>query len=164
MRCLLYDNYSCLLWTWSSRWNIDRQRLDFLWPRFSGFYGWIWSASSYRGTYSLEGNGITERCHHTVKSIAARTRCSIQVAVYWYNATPRDDMTALTAPQNTEDMYKIGDIVWVKLLNGRCTTRFSRERVDGTISPQTVRGQWLATPCKESSPTTQIDYFRRRLS
>ena len=40
--------------------------------------------------------------------------------------------------QSTEEPYKIGDHVWVKPLNGWCTTRFIRGRVDGIINSQTV--------------------------
>ena len=39
----------------------------------------------YRYAYFLENNGIVERCHRTVKKVAARILCSIPEAVYWYN-------------------------------------------------------------------------------
>ena len=41
------------------------------------------------------GNGIIERCHRTVKRIAARKQCTIPEAVYWYNVTPKDDVSLL---------------------------------------------------------------------
>ena len=45
----------------------------------------------FRCAYVLAGNGIVEQCHRCVKWIAARTVCSVQEAVYWYNITPKDD-------------------------------------------------------------------------
>ena len=94
----------------------------------------------YRDAYTPEGNGIVERCHRTVKRIAARMRCSIQETVYWYNVTPRDDVTTLTVQangiywykqqikeidqvpdilKNKEEPYKIGNLIWVKPPNRR---------------------------------------------
>ena len=58
--------------------------------------------------YTPAGNGIAERCHHTMKWIAARMRCPIQEAVYWYNITPRDDVSPSTAPANRIYRYKVG--------------------------------------------------------
>ena len=50
--------------------------------------------------YVLSDNGIVERCHHTIKCIAAWTCCSIKEALYWYNVMPKDDTTASTASAN----------------------------------------------------------------
>ena len=103
----------------------------------------------FRCAYAASGNGITERCHRSVKVIAARTRCTIAEAVFLYNVTPRDDKSSDTAPANmlykyevvrrnernsaTEDSrprseagnqdrasrYKVGDNVWVRPSNAR---------------------------------------------
>ena len=54
----------------------------------------------FRCAYVPAGNGIVERSHRTIKRIAARTRCSVMEAVYWYNVTPKDDASASTAPAN----------------------------------------------------------------
>ena len=51
-------------------------------------------------TYVPSGNGIVERCHCTIKRIAARTRCSVMETLYWYNVMPKDDAIAPTAPAN----------------------------------------------------------------
>ena len=40
----------------------------------------------------------------------ARTHCSVMEELYWYNVTPKDDATALTAPANAIYNYR----VWVK--------------------------------------------------
>uniref|UniRef100_A0A5S6QA32 Integrase catalytic domain-containing protein n=1 Tax=Trichuris muris TaxID=70415 RepID=A0A5S6QA32_TRIMR len=52
----------------------------------------------FRCAYVPSGNGIAERCHRTVKVIAARKGCSIAEAVYLYNLTPRDNCRAQSAP------------------------------------------------------------------
>ena len=36
----------------------------------------------FRCAYVASGNGIAERCHRSVKRIAARKRCTIAEAVY----------------------------------------------------------------------------------
>ena len=48
----------------------------------------------FRCAYAPAGNGI-------VKRIAAKIRCPIQEAVYWYNITPKDDVSPSTAPANS---------------------------------------------------------------
>ena len=122
----------------------------------------------FRCAYAASGNGITERCHRSVKVIAARTRCTIAEAVFLYNVTPRDDKASDTAPANmlykyevvrrnernsaTEDSrprsetgnqdrasrYKVGDNVWVRPSNARCDTKFNRGVVTGIVSEQAV--------------------------
>ena len=62
----------------------------------------------FRCVYAPAGNGIAERCHRTVKRITARMRCPIQEAVYWYNITPRDDVSPATAPANKIYRYEVG--------------------------------------------------------
>ena len=52
------------------------------------------------------GNGIAERCHRSVKRIAAR-KCSIAEAVYWYNVAPKDDVDTATAPANRLYNYEM---------------------------------------------------------
>ena len=101
----------------------------------------------FRCAYAPTGNGIVERCHHTVKWTAARMRCSIQEAVYWHNVTPKDSELPQTAPANRihwykvrvkgfdtpmtssdpkHSFYQIGDHMWMKVLHSRCTTKFNR--------------------------------------
>ena len=62
----------------------------------------------FRCAYTPAGNGIAERCHRTVKRIAARMHCPIQETVYWYNFTPRDDVSPSTVPANRIYCYKVG--------------------------------------------------------
>ena len=109
----------------------------------------------FRCAYVPSGNGIVERCHRTVKVIAARKQCSISEAVYLYNVTPRNDSDMATAPANVlynyevrvrgvdktmpddeeeNDAYMTGDLVWVKRPGGRCTTRYAKGRVTRVVS------------------------------
>ena len=113
----------------------------------------------FRCAYAASGNGVVERCHRTVKVIAARKQCSVSEAVYWYNVTPRDDSDESTAPANvlygyvvrvrglTEKLqdtgeshaeYRVGDAVWVKPPHGRCDTRYGTGKVTGVISQHAV--------------------------
>ena len=115
----------------------------------------------FRCAHVPSGNGITERCHRTVKRIAARKECDIQEAAYWYNVTPRDDVSSSTAPGNVIYRYELrargidcppssdnssiegcplreGDWVWVKPPGSRCTTQFRRDRVAKILSDQAV--------------------------
>uniref|UniRef100_A0A5S6QEJ5 Integrase catalytic domain-containing protein n=1 Tax=Trichuris muris TaxID=70415 RepID=A0A5S6QEJ5_TRIMR len=61
----------------------------------------------FRCAYVPSGNGIIERCHRTVKVIAARKECGISEAVYWYNLRPRDDCSEATAPANAIYRYPV---------------------------------------------------------
>ena len=113
----------------------------------------------FQCTYVPAGNGIVERSHCTIKCIATRTWCSVMEAVYWYNGTPKDDASVSTAPANiiysyttrirgvdvtlpAEDAgpssYKVGDSVWVKIPQGRCTTQFGKGTITGVYSPHSV--------------------------
>jgi len=107
----------------------------------------------FRCAHAASGNGIVERCHRTVKRIAARKRCSIAEAVYWYNLTPKDGVHPSTAPANELHSYEVrvrgidrgppddepagvcnpygvGDSVWVKPPGSRCDTSF----VNGVVT------------------------------
>ena len=110
----------------------------------------------FRCAYVPAGNGIVERCHRSVKRIAARKGCSVQEAVYWYNLAPLDDSSAASAPANQVYCYEVrvrgvdvcpvsegivagcpfsvGDAVWVKPPDARCTTQFGSGHVTGIVS------------------------------
>ena len=109
--------------------------------------------------YVPSGNGIVERCHQSMKRIAARKACTIVKAVYRYNTTPKDAVTAASAPANaihryrvhikgidvrlpdrqgTRGPYELGDTVWVKPPNSQCTTSFRRGQITGIVSEQAV--------------------------
>lgn len=106
------------------------------------------------------GNGIVERCHHTVKVIATRKSCSVAEAVYFHNLIPQDDHTSSSTPANIMDryftgvhgvdhsceedepevdsFYQAGDKVWIKLPNVRCDGRHRRGIVTRVVSDQAV--------------------------
>lgn len=113
----------------------------------------------FRCAYAASGNGIAERSHRTVKRIAARKKCSIEEALYWYNISPKDNALSNTAPVNrlhnysvrvmgeeskesriddVKNLFKVGDMVWVKPDGARCNTRFRLGKVTGVISRQAV--------------------------
>ena len=113
----------------------------------------------HRCAFVPSGNGITEQCHRSVKRIAARKTCTIAEAVYRYNTMPKDAVTAASAPANaihryrvcikgidaclpdrqgTRGPYELGDTVWVKPPNSRCTTRFWRGQITGIVSEQAI--------------------------
>ena len=132
----------------------------------------------FRCAYVPAGNGIVERSHRTIKRIAARTRCSVMEAVYWYNVTPKDDASASTAPANIiysytarirgvdvtlppEDAgpsrYKVGDSVWVKIPHGRCTTQFGKGTITGVYSPHSVLVDGTPRHVKDVRPVRGAD-------
>ena len=114
----------------------------------------------FRCAYVASGSGIAERCHRSVKRIAARKRCTIAEAVYWYNVAPNDDVDSATAPANKlynyeirvlgidrvlhsepgaiDSPYDAGDSVWVKPPEARCHTKYKLGTVTKVISEQTM--------------------------
>ena len=46
----------------------------------------------FRCAYVASGNGVAERCHISVKRIAARKHCTIAEAVNWHTVAPKDDI------------------------------------------------------------------------
>ena len=50
------------------------------------------------------GNGIIEWNH---RIIAARKDCIVSEAVYWYNVTPKDDVSPSTAPADALHRYHV---------------------------------------------------------
>ena len=125
-------------------------------------------ALRFRAVHEPSGNGIVERCHRSVKVIAARRQCSISEAVHLYNVSPRDGEREETAPaagvytytvrdcirpaQTEEDQtdssrmplvsdgaqLRVGDRVWMRRRGTRCTEVSRRGRVTGAISRQVL--------------------------
>ena len=148
--------------------NLTDNDIAFRSKEFQAFAHEWWIHLRFRCTYAPAGNGIAERCHRTVKRIAARMRCSIQEAVYWYNITPRDDVSPSTAPANRiyryevgvkeashataslgpkHSSYQVGDRVWVKAPQNRCTTKFSKGEVTKIIRPQSILVDGIPRHC-----------------
>ena len=104
-------------------------------------------------------NGMAERCHHSLKHIAARMHSPIQEAIYWHNLTPRDSMSPPTAPANKIyryevkvkgvdalimtsgsecSYYQVGNRVWLMTAQNQCITKFGKGRVTKVITPQSI--------------------------
>jgi transposase InsO family protein/predicted aspartyl protease len=104
----------------------------------------------YRCAYRPSGNGIVERNHRTIKRMASRTNSDPLDMVFYYNATPKDGTDAESVPSTqryrngwripkvmvveseTEggggsggSGYGVGDAVFVKPRDSRCTSRWS---------------------------------------
>lgn len=113
----------------------------------------------FRAAYRPSGNGIVERHHRTIKAMAERARVTPMEAVFWYNMSPRTGQDERTVPQRAMFRYewrhpsmmpeavrgdgeavsiKIGDEVWVKPPNVRCTTQWGRGTVTEVHSRNNV--------------------------
>ena len=114
----------------------------------------------YRCANVPSGNGISERCHRTVKTILARKGCSVAEAVYRYNTMPKGN-DAASAPANqlfryevrllgideagqeppsavNQNRFSVGDRVWVRHPSRRCDVRSTEGSVTGVVSSQNV--------------------------
>ena len=87
---------------------------------FRGFLSEWGVRLHFRCAHVPSGNGIVERCHRSVKR--------------------QNDIDALPSdkPKQQQIRYDIGDRVWMKTPNGRCTSPYAHGRVTGVISPQNV--------------------------
>ena len=110
----------------------------------------------FQCAYSPSGNGIVERSHRTVKTIATRKYCSVLDAVYWHSVTPKDDVSPCTVPADalsryhvrikdvednllpepevTRGKYEKEDVVWIKNPRDKCITKNSTGHVTEVIS------------------------------
>ena len=101
-----------------------------------------WSVRRFfRAAYHPSGNGIVERRHRTIKTMAERGSISPMEAVFWYNVSPRAGQDENSVPQRAVFCYEwrhpavqpelkdhdkeatveVGEEVWVKPTDGRCT-------------------------------------------
>ena len=125
-------------------------------------------AMRFRAVHEPGGNGIVERCHRSVKVIAARRECTISEAVHLYNVSPRDgereetvsaagvytyavrdcirppqtdgeETGAMRAPAVSRGARpRVGDRVWMRQPGTRCTELSRRGTVTGVTSPQVL--------------------------
>ena len=130
----------------------------------------------FRGAHVPSGNGVVERCHRTVKVIAARKGCTVAETVYLYNLTPRDDCSLSTTPANSLYRYAVrvhgegrsenvkaevdnpycpGDEVWVRPPGVKCDGRYHKGVVTRVTSEQVV---------EVNSVSRHIKHLRPRLS
>ena len=112
----------------------------------------------YHAALRASGNGIVERSHRTIKAMAERTGKSPVDAVFWYNVAPRYGQKPESIPQRSVAAYEwrlpreqgdihqerddasvhVGDQVWVKPGNARCTTRWMRGGVTRVNSANNI--------------------------
>ena len=110
--------------------------------------------------YRHSGNAIAERNHRTIKRMVARSGGSVERMVYWYNNTPNSDdvvpadevfryqsvlpssLTRGTAGERDRgklsNPYKVGDEVFVRPPNARCTTPWNRGIVTRIVAQMVV--------------------------
>ena len=122
-----------------------------------------WGVSvRYRAAHAPSGNGVSERNHRSVKTIAARKGCSVAEAVYRYNVMPRSD-DPNSSPANVlfsyklrvpdveseeecderehgseHAMFNVGDKVWIRDPSRRCDVPSSIGTVTRQVSAQCV--------------------------
>ncbi|XP_076043781.1 uncharacterized protein LOC143026882 [Oratosquilla oratoria] len=66
-----------------------------------------WSTKRFfRAAYQPSGNGIIERQHRTIKSIAERALTPPVEAVFWYNMSPRSSQDEYSVPQKALFEYE----------------------------------------------------------
>ena len=113
----------------------------------------------FRAAYRPSGNGIVERNHRTVKAMAEKGSGNPIEAVYWYNTAPRDRQKTDSVPRasifktewrvpgltpnvETEEperaTVEVGEEVWVKPPNSRCTSQWTRGIVTKVNSSNNV--------------------------
>ena len=114
----------------------------------------------FRYTHVPAGNGIMECSHRSIKTIAVKKNCPALEAVYWYNVTPKYNLSSSTSPadvlhryhiqvrdidatpppepQMTGGQYEKRDVVWVKTPHGRCTTKFGTGHITEVNRQQLV--------------------------
>ncbi len=110
----------------------------------------------FRCAYRPSGNGIIERNHRTIKSLAARTGKSPLDMLFWYNSAPLENNIVPSEAVYTyqwrnpmllnniddenilDSTYTVGDAVFVKPAQARCTTRWPTGIVTALPSPTCV--------------------------
>jgi hypothetical protein len=114
---------------------------------------------TYRCAHRPSGNGIVERNHRTIKRMAARAGGDVLDMVYWYNAAPKEGANEsslpcsgifayrwrypgkgqeATAQQPLMKLFRIGEQVFVKPGNAKCTTVWTTGTVTGVGSTETA--------------------------
>jgi len=120
--------------------------------RSEQFVGFLrdWNVNAmFRAAYRPSGNGIVERNHRTIKAMAERGDISPLEAVYYYNCSPRREQHEDSIPHRSVMTYEwrqpdetpaepecgnsvptasfsVGEEVWVKPGNAKCTSEWGR--------------------------------------
>ena len=104
----------------------------------------------YRCAFRPECNGVVERCHRTIKRMAARSNADPLDMVFWFNSTPKEGSRESSVPALQLHSYSwrtlpvraakkevgdfnsdfvIGSRVFVKPMSARCHSRWPVGRV-----------------------------------
>ena len=108
----------------------------------------------FRCAYVASGNGVAERCHISVKRIAARRLC---VGTLWHRKTISTrqlsranklynykvrllgiDRVLHSEPGAIDSQYDVGDTAWAKPSENRCHTKYKLGTVTRVVSEQTM--------------------------
>jgi len=113
----------------------------------------------YRCAFRPECNGLVERCHRSIKRMAARSNADPLDMVFWFNSTPKEGSSESSVPalqlhsyswrtlpvrtveKAVEDFnsdFVIGSRVFVKPVAARCHSRWPVGRVTAINSQTNV--------------------------
>lgn len=132
----------------------------------------------FRAAYRPEGNGIIERNHRTIKAIAERGNISPLRAVFFYNRSPRYGQEENSVPQRSVMTYEwrlpmvppekscekptarvaVGDEVWVKPADSKCTSRWTRRTVTEVNSANNVEVDHMPRHILDIRPVEDSDH------
>jgi hypothetical protein len=110
----------------------------------------------YSCAYRASGNGLIERNHRTIKRMLARSGGTVNDMLYWYNNSPHADgvvpfrklfsyepqkpVATEGAKRDTSlNPYKVGDQVYVKPANVRCTSVWKVGNITALVSNTAVK-------------------------
>jgi ribonuclease HI len=117
-----------------------------------------WSVKRlFRCVNRPSGNGIVERVHRTIKRMVARSKGTIQEMVYWYNFAPKKEIDYKSSPssqlysynwrckgepvqedEKSGSKFSVGEKVYVKPNNPRCTSIWQEGVVTRQLSPTSI--------------------------
>ena len=105
--------------------------------------------------------------------------CLLMEAVYWYNVTPKDNVSLMTAsanqihryhvvlkdinelppdkPKQQQIRFDVGDRVWMKTPNRCCTSPYTHGHVTVVISPQNVLVDGMPHHIRDLHPVIGLD-------
>jgi ribonuclease HI len=131
----------------------------------------------FRAAHRASGNGIVERHHRTIKRMAARADAASPLEmVFWYNMAPTSGVDKASVPWRQGQVYEwrhpdvrppdtegdkpelqVGDEVWVKPPDARCTSRWTSARVTKINSRNNIDVDGMARHILDVRPVVDGD-------
>jgi transposase InsO family protein/ribonuclease HI len=132
----------------------------------------------FRAAHRPSGNGIVERHHRTIKRMAARAGAGSPLqSVFWYNMAPKSADDEATVPWRRVQAYEwrhpdvrpsdiegdqpaalqVGDEVWVKPPDARCTSKWTSAHVTKINSRNNIEVDGMARHILDVRPIVSID-------